>query len=137
MSLAVADDPQRRSYTTGRPWEAANGYSRAVRIGPYAETSLCSPAASDGTILFPGDVFRQTLASLDVVRESLEAVGFGLADVVKVRIYLGRPSDWEEAGRAHAEVFGDIRPALGFVYMSGFFKDEITVEVEATAYRPA
>lgn len=126
----------RRTFSTDRPWEVACGYSRAVRIGPYAETSLCSPCAPDGAVLHPGDVYRQTLACLDIVRQSLEALDLRLEDVVKTRIYVADPAHWVESGRAHGEVFGAIRPALGWVYMTGFFAPGITVEVEATAYRP-
>ncbi|WP_372617698.1 Rid family hydrolase [Falsiroseomonas sp.] len=125
----------RRHHETGRPWEKACGYSRAVRVGPYAETALCSPCGPDGAVLHPGDVHRQTLACLDLVREALEGVGMTLADVVKTRIYVADPAHWQESGRAHGEVFKDIRPALGWVYMTGFFAPGITVEVEATAFR--
>ncbi len=132
----IGADAKRRSYTTTRPWEAQAGFARAVRVGPYAETSLCSPCGADGTVMFPGDVFRQTLFCIDLIGESLEAVGLALDDVVKTRIYLADPPLWSEAGRAHGTVFSRIRPALGFVYMSGFFAAGITVEVEAVAYRP-
>lgn len=125
----------RRRFETDRPWEKACGYSRATRIGPYAETALCSPCAPDGSVLYPGDVYRQTLACLDVVRQALEGVGMTLDDVVKTRIYVVDPAHWVESGRAHGEVFRDIRPALGWIYMSSFFAPGITVEVEATAYR--
>jgi enamine deaminase RidA (YjgF/YER057c/UK114 family) len=82
----------RRHYDTGRPWETSCGYSRAVRVGPYAETALCSPCGSDGAVLHPGDVYRQTLACLDLVKEALEGVGMTLADVVKTRIYVADPA---------------------------------------------
>jgi enamine deaminase RidA (YjgF/YER057c/UK114 family) len=126
----------RTLHTTARPWEAQCGFARAVRVGNLVETSLCSPAAADGAILYPGDVYRQTQVCLRVVGEALAALGMGFADVIKTRIYLADPPRWVEAGRAHAEVFAEIRPALGFVYMSGFFHPDIAVEVECTAYRP-
>ena len=127
---------KRRIVTTSRPWEAQNGYARAVRIGNLVETSLCSPAAPDGTILFPGDVYRQTQVSLGMVGDALTELGMGFEDVIKTRIYVVDPKHWIESGRAHAEVFRDIRPALGWIYMSAFFHPDITVEVECTAYRP-
>ena len=126
---------QRRSFCTDRPWEVSCGYARAVRVGPYAETALCSPCGPDGAVLHPGEVYRQTLACLDLVKQALEGVGMTLADVVKTRIYVADPAHWQDSGRAHGEVFRDIRPALGWVYMTGFFAPGITVEVEATAYR--
>jgi len=128
---------QRQTYATSRPWEAENGFSRAVRIGNLVETSLCSPAAPDGAILFPGDVYRQTQVCLVLIGESLHALGMDFQDVIKTRIYVVDPRHWVDSGRAHAEVFQGIRPALGWVYMSAFFNPDITVEVECTAYRAA
>jgi len=127
---------KRQIVTTSRPWEAQNGYARAVRIGNLVETSLCSPAGPDGTILFPGDVYRQTQVSLRMVGEASSELGMGFEDVIKTRIYVADPKHWIESGRAHAEIFRDIRPALGWIYMSAFFHPDITVEVECTAYRP-
>ncbi len=127
---------KRQIVTTSRPWEAQCGYARAVRIGNLVETSLCSPAGPDGTILFPGDVYRQTQVSLRMVGEALTELGMGFEDVIKTRIYVADPKHWIESGRAHAEIFKDIRPALGWIYMSAFFHPDITVEVECTAYRP-
>ena len=95
----------RQNYTTSRPWEAENGFSRAVRIGNLVETSLCSPAGPDGSILYPGDVYRQTLTSLATIGEALKALGMGFEDVIKTRIYVADPTHWVESGRAHAEVF--------------------------------
>ena len=125
----------RQNYSTSRPWEAENGFSRAVRIGNLVETSLCSPAGPDGSILYPGDVYRQTLASLAMIGDALKALGMGFEDVIKTRIYVADPTHWVESGRAHSEVFKDIRPTLGWIYMSAFFHPDITVEVECTAYR--
>ena len=126
---------ERHTYATSRPWEAENGFSRAVRVGNLVETSLCSPAGPDGTILYPGDVYRQTQVSLAMIGDALKALGMGYEDVIKTRIYVADPTHWVESGRAHAEVFKDIRPALGWIYMSAFFHPDITVEVECTAYR--
>jgi enamine deaminase RidA (YjgF/YER057c/UK114 family) len=127
----------RKIHTTGRPWEAMGGYARAVRVGDLVETSLCSPASDDGTILFPGDVYRQTQISLQVIGKSLRALSMDFKDVIKTRIYLADAPRWVEAARAHKEVFDQIRPALGFIYMTGFFHPDIAVEVECTAYRPS
>lgn len=128
--------PTRRNLITNRPWEAQCGFARAVRIGNLVETSLCSPAGDDGVIRFPGDVYRQTQVCLEIIGGFLRELGMDYPDVIKTRIYLADPPRWVEAGKAHAEVFGAIRPALGFVYMSGFFHPDIAVEVECTAYRP-
>jgi enamine deaminase RidA (YjgF/YER057c/UK114 family) len=70
-----------------------------------------------------------------MIGDALRALGMGFEDVIKTRIYVADPTHWIESGRAHAEVFNNIRPALGWIYMSAFFHPDITVEVECTAYR--
>lgn len=119
---------------TARPWEEQCGYSRAIRIGNLIETSLTSPADESGKILHPGDVYRQTLVCLDIIKRAIEELGGSLADVFRTRIYLADPARWAEAGKAHKEVFGDAGRTLGWIYMSGFFNSDIAVEVECSAY---
>ena len=118
---------------TARPWEEQCGYSRAVRVGNLIETSLTSPASETGAILHPGDVYKQTLVCLDIIKRAIEELGGTLADVFRTRIYLADASKWAEAGRAHKEVFGDTGRTLGWIYMSGFFDPKIVVEVECSA----
>ncbi len=117
-----------------RPWEAQCGYSRAVRVGNLIDTSLTSPAAESGEILYPGDVYRQTLACLDIIKRAIEELGGTMAEVYRTRIFIADPARWAEAGKAHKEVFGDTGRTLGWVYMSGFFDPKIAVEVECSAY---
>ncbi|MGB7299558.1 MAG: Rid family hydrolase [Burkholderiaceae bacterium] len=123
----------RLNISSGRPWEEALGYSRAVRVGRLFETSLTSPSAPDGSILYPGDVYRQTQLSLKLIGDALAEAGMTYADVFKTRIYMLDTSQWAEAGRAHAEVFRDIRPALSFIGVSNFFDPLIELEVEVVA----
>jgi enamine deaminase RidA (YjgF/YER057c/UK114 family) len=123
----------RLNISSGRPWEAVAGYSRAVRKGNLFETSLTSPAAPDGSILHPDDVYQQTREALKIIGESLGQAGMGFEDVVTTRIYMRDTSRWEDAGRAHCEVFAEIRPTLSFIGVSGFFDPLIEVEVQVTA----
>ncbi len=123
----------RQNISSGRPWEAAAGYSRAVRKGNFFETSLTSPAAPDGSILHPDDVYEQTREALKIVGDSLEQAGMSFEDVVTTRIFMRDTSRWEDAGRAHREVFSEIRPTLSFIGVSGFFDPLIEVEVQITA----
>lgn len=127
----------RKHVSSGRPWEARAGYSRAVRAGHLVEIGLTSPSAPDGTILHAGDVYLQTRECLKIVGEALEAAGASFADVIKTNIMMLDTTKWAEAGRAHAEVLGEARPALSFVGVSGFFDPLIEVEVEVTAYLEA
>ncbi len=123
----------RLNISSGRPWEAIAGYSRAVRKGNVFETSLTSPAAPDGSILHPDDVYRQTRQALTIIGESLGQAGMGFEDVITTRIYMRDTARWQDAGRAHCEVFSEIRPTLSFIGVSGFFDPLIEVEVQVTA----
>jgi enamine deaminase RidA (YjgF/YER057c/UK114 family) len=120
--------------SSGRPWEDIAGYSRAVRVGNMIEIGLTSPSAADGAILHEGDVYRQTRLCLEIVGEALEQAGASFGDVVKTNIMMLDTTQWADAAKAHAEIFKDIRPALSFVGVSGFFDPAIHVEVEVTAY---
>ena len=126
----------RINVSSGRPWEAQAGYSRAVRRGGLFETSLTSPSAPDGSILHSGDVYRQTALSIELIGDALREVGMSYEDVISTRIYMRDTSRWADAGKAHAEEFADIRPALSFIGVSGFFDPLIDVEVMVTAYVP-
>ena len=109
------------------------GYCRAVRVGNVIEVSGTAAAADDGSIVAPGDLFGQTEEALRIIGSALAELGAGFEDVVRTRVFLRDPLSWEEAGRAHGAVFGEIRPATAFIGASGFVDPEMLVEIEATA----
>jgi enamine deaminase RidA (YjgF/YER057c/UK114 family) len=119
--------------SANRPWERIVGYSRAVRVGNVVEVSGTAAAAPDGTILAKGDVAGQTRAALQTIGEALAEAGASFADVVRTRVLLTDVSKWEEAGRAHGEIFADIRPANITMGVAGFIDPDILVEIEVTA----
>jgi enamine deaminase RidA (YjgF/YER057c/UK114 family) len=124
---------ERRRISANRPWERIVGYSRAVRVGNVIEVSGTAPADVQGRVLAPGDVYGQAREALRIIGEALGEVGASFEDVVRTRILLADASQWEAAGRAHGEVFADIRPANTTIGVSGFVDPEILVEIEATA----
>ena len=123
----------RRRVAANRPWEAVVGYSRAVRAGNVVEVSGTASAAPDGTILARGDVYGQARESLRIIGEALRELGASFEDVVRTRVLLTEVSTWQEAGRAHGEVFSEIRPANITMGVAGFVDPDILVEIEVTA----
>lgn len=123
----------RQVVSANRPWESIVGYSRAVRVGNVVEVSGTAAAGPDGAIVAPGDVHGQTSEALRIIGSALEELGASFADVIRTRVFLTDIARWEEAGRAHGEVFSEIRPANIFAGVTGFVDPEILVEVEVSA----
>jgi enamine deaminase RidA (YjgF/YER057c/UK114 family) len=123
----------RRNYGTGRPMEARIGFSRAVRIGNIIEVAGTAPTAPDGSTIAPGDAYEQAKAVLQIIGQALAELGGSLEDVVRTRIFLTNANDWEAVGRAHGEVFGDVRPAATMLEISRLLAPDWLVEIEATA----
>ena len=116
------------------PWEAMIGYSRVVVRGDSAWVSGCTSVV-DGEVAHPGDVGAQARQAFVNLASALERAGFTLADVVRTRMYLTDIDRWEELGRAHGEVFSDIRPATAMIGVSALLHPDMLVEVEADAVR--
>ena len=119
---------------SGSPWEAVVGYSRVVVRGDAAWVSGTTSLV-DGAVAHPGDAAAQTRQVLVMIGQALERAGFTLNDVVRTRMFVTDISRWEEVGRAHGEVFGDIRPATSMVQVAALIDPAMLVEVEADAVR--
>jgi enamine deaminase RidA (YjgF/YER057c/UK114 family) len=121
-------------FGSGGPWEALIGYSRVVVRGDSAWVSGCTSTV-DGEVVHLGDVAAQARQAFDNLATALERAGFALTDVVRTRMYLTDMSRWEELGRAHGDVFGDVRPATAMIGVSALLHPAMLVEVEADAVR--
>ncbi len=123
----------RQHISSGSPWETITGYSRAVRAGNVIFVSATAATAQDGRVLHPGDVYQQTRAILARIEAALREAGSSLDEIVQTRLYLRDITRWEEAGRAHGEIFREIRPATSMVEVSRFLDPDMLVEIEAIA----
>jgi len=123
----------RQNIASGAPWEDAVGYSRAVRIGNLVEVSGTTAVDDDGNVVGAGDLYAQTRFVLQKIASALSAAGAGVEDVVRTRIYLTDITQWEQAARAHREVFERVRPAASGVQVARLIRDDLLVEIEATA----
>lgn len=117
--------------SSGSPFEKSVGFSRAVRIGDRVVVSGTAPVWPDGSC--DADVRVQAARCIEIISDSLERLGSGLAEVVRTRMFLVDVADADAVSEAHAEAFGKTRPAATMVVIAGLLDPRWRVEIEAEA----
>jgi len=121
---------------SGGPWEPVVGYSRVVKAGPIVEVAGCTAVDAEGNIVGGTSVYEQARHALANVLSALATVGAGPEDVIRTRLFITDISRWKDLGRAHGEVFGDVRTVTAMYGITALLDPRMLVEIEATAYLP-
>jgi enamine deaminase RidA (YjgF/YER057c/UK114 family) len=122
---------ERRSVSSGSPFEPQVGFSRAVRVGDRVLVSGTAPVWPDGSC--DPDAEAQAKRCLEIIVEALREAGTGPEHVVRTRMYLVDAADQDAVGRAHHAVFADVRPAATMIVVAGLLDPRWKVEIEAEA----
>lgn len=129
-------NPDFQCVSSGSKWEAANGYSRAIRVGRHIYFSGTTATMPDGSIHAPGDGAAQLRRCFEIIEDALAKLGASRFDVVRSRVYTTDVSQHDSIGAAHKSFFGEHRPCLTLVGTSGLVHPDMVVEIEVEAIRP-
>jgi enamine deaminase RidA (YjgF/YER057c/UK114 family) len=121
-----------RRVASRSPYEPVIGFSRAVVVGNHIAVSGTAPVMPDAGEP-PADAYGQAKRCLEIIVAALEEAGASVQDVVRTRCFIVAAEDWEEVGRAHGEVFSEVRPASTMIVVKGFIDPRWLVEIEADA----
>ena len=113
------------------PYEPIVGFSRAVRVGNIIHVAGTAPVAAEDL-----SAYEQARTVFQLIGKALTQAGASFEHVVRTRMYITHTEDWEEVGRAHGEIFANIRPAATMVVVKELLNPKWRVEIEADAVLP-
>ena len=122
--------------SSGSYLEPIIGFSRAVRVGNFIAIGGTAPIAAGGGTAAKGDVYGQAKRIFEIIGKALDDAGAGFEHVVRTRVILTDIALWNDAARAHAEVFKDIRPVTTTMAISAFVDPDWLIEIEVDAVLP-
>ena len=125
----------RRQVSSGGPWEATAGYSRAVVVGDTCWVAGTTDAGPDGRSAHPGDIGAQASATLSIIETALREAGFAMTDIVRIRMFVTDMSRSAEVIAVQGAAFASIRPAATLVEVSALIDPSLLIEIEAGAVR--
>lgn len=123
----------REKYSSGVKWESVVGYSRAVKVGDRIYVTGTTATGENGEIVGVGDAYAQTIQVFRNIEGALKALGAGIENIVRTRMFVTDISRWQEYGRAHGEILGSVMPATTMVEVAGLIDPDMLIEIEADA----
>lgn len=121
----------RQNISSGAPWEDQVGYCRAVRVGNTIEVSGTAPVQDGKTV--GSNAYEQTKVCLEIIKDAIEKAGGTIEDVVRTRMFVTDITQWVAIGKAHGEMFTNIKPATTMVEVNALIERDMLIEIEATA----
>lgn len=125
---------QRKNISSGAKWEDIVGYSRAVIVGNMVHIAGTTSIDEHGKVVGKENPYEQTIHTFSIIKDALEQAGSTFENVVRTRMYVTDISRWEEYGKAHGEIFKNIKPASTMVEVSALVDPELMIEIEVDAY---